>query len=94
MSTASTLTVDDFIEVRTEVARTLGQDSQTQAPTRERQAEKLMRLGYINFEAVLLVLHPPAPPEPSEGEKTVTRLLADLDTNQQPKPNEYAEDPK
>jgi hypothetical protein len=93
VSTASTLTVDEFIEVRTEVAKRLGENSQTQVPTRERQSEKLMRLGYINFEAVLLVLHPPAPPEPSEGEKTATRLLADLDTDQQPKPN-YAEDPK
>jgi hypothetical protein len=94
VSTTSTLTVDEFIEVRTEVAKRLGENSQTQVPTRERQAEKLMRLDYINFEAVLLVLHPPAPPEPSEGEKTVTRLLADLDTDQQPKPNDYAEDPK
>jgi hypothetical protein len=93
VSTASTLTVDEFIEVRTEVAKRLGENSQTQVPTRERQAEKLMRLGYINFEAVLLVLHPPAPPEPAEGEKTVTRLLEDLE-EPDANPYDYQEDPQ
>ncbi len=65
------LTVDEFIEVRSEVATQLGKNSQTKRETRERQAEQLMSLGYIDFGAVLGSIDlPPAPGHEAAEEAT------------------------
>ncbi|MFK0072681.1 hypothetical protein [Arthrobacter woluwensis] len=60
------LRVEEFIMIRAAVASQLGQNSQTQAATRERQAEHLMALGYIDFEAVLRDIA--SPERPIEGQ--------------------------
>lgn len=51
--TDTPVTTTDFLKVRDKVARVLGENSQTQPPTRVRQAERLMQLGFIDIEAVL-----------------------------------------
>jgi|GEM_PF-5569154 len=50
------LRVEQFIAARAAIAAQLGKDSQSQRTTRERQAESLMALGFIDFDAVLATL--------------------------------------
>lgn len=52
------ITVDEFLAVREHVAEALKEGSQTQKPTRVRQAEHLMQLGLIDIPAVLRTLRP------------------------------------
>ncbi|MBO9704771.1 MAG: hypothetical protein J7474_04560 [Arthrobacter sp.] len=53
------LRVEQFIAARSTIAAHLGKDSQSQRTTRERQAESLMALGFIDFDAVLATLDQP-----------------------------------
>lgn len=58
------ITVEQFLQVREHVAEALKEGSQTQKPTRVRQAEHLMQLGIIDIPAVLEILTPEPPLSP------------------------------
>lgn len=47
------ITVPEFLQVRQYIANLLKENSQTQGPTRIRQAENLLSAGVIDIEAVL-----------------------------------------
>ncbi|MDF2506337.1 MAG: hypothetical protein K0Q52_196 [Microbacterium sp.] len=68
---AVNVTVEEFLWVREKVAQALKEDSSTQVPTRVRQAENLMRDGFIDMAAVLERRNPTTPAEqpadPTEG---------------------------
>ena len=49
----SDLSADDFFWARDYVSSLLGQSSQTQKPTRDRQAEVLLRRGIVDIKLVL-----------------------------------------
>lgn len=52
MDTA-TLSADDFFWARDYVSTLLGRNSQTQKPTRDKQAEVLLRSGIVDIKVVL-----------------------------------------
>lgn len=58
------ITVPEFVKVRQHIANLLKENSQTQAPTRIRQAENLLMAGVIDVAAVLDHITPkPLSPE-------------------------------
>lgn len=58
------ITVPEFVRVRQHISNLLKENSQTQAPTRIRQAENLLMAGVIDVESVLKSFEPkPAPVE-------------------------------
>lgn len=50
------ITVEQFLEVREVLAEKLKESSTTQKPTRIKQAEELMKAGYVDIGAVLGVV--------------------------------------
>lgn len=64
------ITVPEFVKVRQHIANLLKENSQTQAPTRIRQAENLLMAGVIDVAAVLDHLTP-KPDNLADGDQHV-----------------------
>lgn len=63
------VSVTDFLRIRDHIAALLSRDSQTQRPTRIRQAENLMTAGVIDIEATLESIRPEREDVPEEGQE-------------------------
>jgi hypothetical protein len=75
MSASTALMATDWLDVRERVADKLKRPgSSVQRSTYVAQAEELMRLGYIDVDAVMGELHPPTPPETFVAEAELPRF--------------------